>query len=101
MFYAVRISTHAKADREGIAIHLSQYSVIAPRRFKQELRKYIDIISKTPLIFSRYESNPAYRHVVVYGSYVLFYTVSEADRVVSIYRILHGAQDIDGILLQS
>ena len=98
MGYSVNISIYAKTDRKNIVSHLAQYSVNAPRKFRQELKKYIGIINQTPLIFSRYDYNPDYRHVVIYGSYVMFYVVNETDKTVLIYRILHGAQDIEKIL---
>ena len=98
MPYTVKPSIHAKEDLKSIVRYLSQYSVNAPSKFKSELRKYIQILSQTPLIFAAYDFNPEYRHVVIYGSYVMFYTVNETDKTVFIYRILHGAQDIDNIL---
>ena len=98
MAYTVKPSIHAREDRKNIVRYLSQYSVNAPYKFKNELKKYIQILSQTPLIFAAYNFNPEYRHVVIYGSYVIFYTVNEKDRTVFIYRILHGAQDIENIL---
>ena len=98
MGYTVRTSTFAKRDKSSIVKYLEQYSVSAPIRFKQELENYIDLVSRTPYIFATYHADPRYRHVVVFGSYVMFYTVNEADKTVFVYRILHGAQDIENIL---
>jgi plasmid stabilization system protein ParE len=98
MSYVVKPSRFAKEDRNDITHHLERYSKTAPTRFNKELKKYIEIISDTPHIFSVYQSRPKYRHVVVFGSYVMFYTVDESLRIVCIYRILHGAQDIDNVL---
>ena len=99
MAYRVTTSTFAKDDRKSIVQYLSQYSANAPVKFRNELKKYIGIVSQSPEIFSKYNANPNYRHVVVYGSYVMFYTVEESKRIVYIYRILHGSQDIESILL--
>jgi len=98
MNYSVIPSRFAKEDRKNITNHLGQYSKTAPSRFNSELRKYLGILGDTPEIFSEYNSNPSYRHVVVYGSYVVLYTVDESLKTVNIYRILHGAQDIENIL---
>ena len=98
MAYRVVTSTFAKTDRVDIAKYLAQYSVNAPKKFRNELKKYIDILGKTPYIFSIYHANPEYHHVVIYSNYTMFYTVNDTDQVVSIYRILHGAQDIANIL---
>ena len=98
MAYTVKPSTFAKRDKKNIVDYLAQYSVNAPQKFKNELKKYIGIIGKTPNIFSVYNANPDYRHVVVFGSYVMFYTVDEASKMVFIYRILHGSQNIENIL---
>jgi len=98
MSYSVKPSRFAKEDRKNITIYLEQYSKTAPSRFSKELKKYIGILSETPFIFSEYQSKPEYRHVVIFGSYVMFYTVDESLKTVYIYRILHGAQDIESIL---
>jgi len=98
MRYGIKVSTFAKKDKKDIIQYLAQYSVSAPLKFKQELERYIDLIRQTPNIFSTYYANPYYRNVVVFGSYVMFYTVNEADGIVFIYRVLHGAQDIENIL---
>ena len=98
MIYTVRTSTFAKEDRKNIAKYLAQYSVSAPRRFRQELKRYIKIVSHTPYIFSKYNADTNYRHVVIFGSYVMFYIASEEDKIVYIYRVLHGSQDIENIL---
>ena len=98
MRYTAKASTQAKNDRKRIVKYLSQFSVNAPIKFKQELKKHIDFVTSTPNMFSRWDSNPDYRHVVIFGSYVMFYTVDEASKIVFIYRILHGSQDIANIL---
>ena len=98
MKYAVKPSVFAKADRKNIIRYLEQYSAAAPVKFKQALKKYIEIISDTPNMFSKYSNELSYRHVVVFGSYVMFYAVNESEKTIYIYRILHGAQDIDNIL---
>jgi len=98
MEYKIRISTFAKMDKKDIIQYLEQYSVNAPSRFEQELKKYIGIICENPYIFSEHYVNPNYRSVVVYGSYIMFYTVDELSNIVFIYRILHGSQNIDKIL---
>ena len=98
MSYTVIPSRFAKEDRKNITVFLEQYSKTAPARFNNELKKYISILGDTPYIFSIYQSNPEYRHVVVFGSYVVFYTIDDETKTVYIYRILHGAQDIENIL---
>jgi len=98
MRYIVKVSTYAKADRNGITEYLAQFSAATPIKFERELRKCIEIVGDMPNIFSKYSSNPNYRHVVVFGSYIMFYVVDEKDKTVFIYRILHGSQDIVNIL---
>lgn len=98
MSYQVKVSIFAKKDRLNITKYLSQYSVNAPRKFKNELKRYLNLIGEKPGIFAVFAANHAYRHVVVFGSYTLFYTVNEAEKIVMVYRILHGAQDIESIL---
>jgi plasmid stabilization system protein ParE len=98
MAFKLKISTAAKTDRKNITSYLSQYSFNAPLRFKQELKKYLEIVSQSPFIFSISEFAPKYRHVVIFGSYVMFYLIDEANSTVFIYRILHGSQDIEHIL---
>jgi len=88
----IKTSVYAKADRKAIVKYLSQVSVTAPIKFRQALKKHISIIASSPHIFSRCDFNPNYRHVVVFGSYVLFYSVDEVSNEILIYRILHGSQ---------
>ncbi|MCL2253325.1 MAG: type II toxin-antitoxin system RelE/ParE family toxin [Lachnospiraceae bacterium] len=98
MSYSVIPSTFAKEDKNKIIAYLAQYSINAPQKFKKELKKYIGIIGETPNIFSTFNPNPYYRHVVIFGSYVMFYTIEEASKKVFIYRILHDSQNIEDIL---
>ena len=98
MTYEIKVSTFAKTDRQDIVRYLEQYSVNAPNRFKQELKKYIRIVCENPYIFSENYVNPNYRSVVIYGSYVMFYTVDETAKMIFVYRILHGSQNIEQIL---
>jgi len=58
MAYKVKTSTFARDDRRSIVKYLSQYSVNAPDKFRNELTKYIDIIGQSPEIFSKYYANP-------------------------------------------
>jgi len=98
MNYTVTPSRFAKEDRRNITVFLEQYSKTAPKRFNNELKRYITILGNTPHIFFVFQSNPEYRHVVVFGSYVILYTIDDELKIVYIYRILHGAQDIENIL---
>jgi len=96
--YSIKPSFLSKNDKKEIIRYLEQYSSTAPVKFKKELKKYLQILNSTPYIFAVYNTNPEYRHVVVYGSYVLFYTVDDVNKEVFVYRILHGAQDIGNII---
>jgi len=98
MSYRVKTSIFAKADRIEITKYLGQYSASAPIKFKSELNRYLYLIGEKPEIFAVFAANPTFRHVVVFGSYTMFYTISEVEKTVMVYRILHGAQDISGIL---
>ncbi|MDR1703674.1 MAG: type II toxin-antitoxin system RelE/ParE family toxin [Clostridiales bacterium] len=98
MAYTVKSSNEAKADKRNIVTYLSKFSVNAPIRFKQELTRYSKMLVQTPHIFAVFQAKPKYRHVVIFGSYAMFYTVDEATKTVLIYRIIHGARDTDNIL---
>ena len=98
MKYQVKSSILAKADRQRITKYLAQYSTSAPEKFKQELKRYLDLIGEQPNLFAVFPANPNYRHVVVFGSYSLFYTVNETGKTVWVYRILHAAQNTEGML---
>jgi len=98
VIYKIKISKQARTDKNDIVNYLAQFSITAPLKFKSELKKNLDIITKMPNIFALWDYDPRYRHVVVFGSYVLFYTVDEINKLVYVYRILHGSQDIEKIL---
>jgi mRNA-degrading endonuclease RelE of RelBE toxin-antitoxin system len=75
------------------------YECIQPKK-EDLIKKYIEIVGQSPLIFSVSDFAPKYRHVVIFGSYVMFYAVDETNKTVFIYRILVTTHELSAPYLQ-
>jgi len=88
----------AKGDLERIGDYIAQDNPARAESFVNELLEKAHMIGDTPLGFPLV---PRYAHLGirrrVHGNYLIFYRVEE-DRV-SIIHILHGARDIETLLL--
>ena len=50
-----------------------------------------------PIMSAEYTFAPQYRHIVI-DRYVIIYRFHEKENVISLYRLLHGAQNIPDYL---
>lgn len=57
------------------------------------MKKSIETLIDNPYIYAEYEKNQDYRKITV-QDYLVFYKVFEEERLVRIYRILHGKRNI-------
>jgi plasmid stabilization system protein ParE len=87
----------ALQDIADIKAYLSGFYQGTWSRFSQKLEDSIFALSSTPYIYEAYRTNYDYRRLIV-GNYLVFYKVFESEKSVRIYRILHGAKDIQQYL---
>ncbi|MDZ4362628.1 type II toxin-antitoxin system RelE/ParE family toxin [Brevundimonas sp.] len=93
----VVLSREARDDLERIGDHIAQDSPQRARSFVRELTEAASGIGQSPHAFqqvARYREMGIRRRV--HGNYLIFFRI-ELERVVVIH-ILHGAQDVEGLL---
>jgi plasmid stabilization system protein ParE len=78
---------------EEIRTYLSQYYESTATNFFRLLKKEIQLLKEDPNICKIYDDDPDYRTQTV-GSYLVFYSINEDDKIVEIHRILHYSRDI-------
>lgn len=96
----VRITAEAQSNLEGIADYIAQDNPLRALTLVQELRDKCLSLADAPLAFPlvpRYERFGVRRRV--HGSYLIFYRV-EAEGVVVVLHILHGATGYAGLLFE-
>jgi toxin ParE1/3/4 len=92
MKYKLLFSPESKEDAKAIRLYLRQFSVKAPARFKSLIQEKLDKVRVYPQMYTTYRYQPKYRCIPI-ENYLLFYEVNDQEKVIYIYRILHGAQD--------
>jgi toxin ParE1/3/4 len=92
----VRISSRAQEDLEEIWDFIAEDNPDAADRFNDLLLEKFKILGRQPKIGRlRKELGPALRSFAV-GHYIIFYR--QIPKGVDIFRVLHGARDIEAIL---
>lgn len=73
--------------------YLHELSPPAADRFSQSIEEKMEHVAKHPLMCQAYEADPYFRRAVI-GDYLLFYSVDEKKRLVTIHRVFHHTRDI-------
>lgn len=97
MGYRVVLLKGAIENLREIREYLACYYPGTPARFRKEFEKQVVILQRNPRIFEVYQENPVFRKMLVFN-YIAFYKVDETNKLVQIYRVLHGARDIKQFL---
>ena len=87
----------AEIDSTIIHLNLRQFLGKAAARFRGSMRRKLSAVKENPQIYERYRYRPQYRCLPL-EKYLLFYEVDEKQKIVYIFRILHGAQDVASYL---
>jgi len=101
--YSILYTESSVTDIEAILDYLKQHSISAANKFIDNFNKKI----KTLISFPRCGAIPkieklqqqGYRIMVLRYRYLLFYKLNEKDKVIIIERVLHGARDLEKILI--
>ena len=91
MNYEVDYLPDAAQDLEEISAYLSQFYESTFPNFLSALKKQIESLKMMPHIGMMHRS---FRRLVV-SDYLVFYKVDDANRLVTICAILHGARDFE------
>jgi len=94
MGYETQLLPTAERDLLDIAAYLTQFYERTYPNFITEFDRSVENLENLPYIGVSYKD---YRRLVV-DDYLVFYQVNEESRIVQIYRVLHGSQDIQSRL---
>ena len=97
MSYRTKYSDDAKRDVKEIVTYLAQFQASNARNFKARLTERVDSLKNMPLSCPVYEGDPFFRRMVL-DKYLLFYSVDEERKLVTIHRVFHHARDIDRLI---
>jgi toxin ParE1/3/4 len=91
----LRITPAAENDLDGIWAYIAKDNPSAADRFLRRLNDRMAGLPRYPEIGERQDRYRAGLRSIVEGSYVIFYEVTKD--AVRIFRVLHGARDLDAI----
>lgn len=97
MKYKAVFSQESREDAKSIQLYLRQFSQNAPSRFKDTLRDKINKVKENPHMYEPYRYQPKY-HSIPIEKYLLFNEVDDKQKIIYVFRILHGAQDTPSYL---
>ena len=92
MAYNIVYTPYAERDIWEIADNLSDYSIIAARRFLQKTKTQIESLADMPNRYPILLPKRAYRKLVV-DNYIVVYSVREDIQQVTIVRVIHGMRN--------
>jgi len=95
----LRITPAAQDDLFSIWSYIAKDSPNAADRFLRRLHARMNKLPLSPEVGERQDRYRPGLRSIVEGSYIIFYELTSDS--VSIYRILHGARDLDAIFGQA
>jgi plasmid stabilization system protein ParE len=95
--YTVRYLAIAVDDVTEIQDFSKRFSKGFQKKVIDGIKEYCGSLAENLYRAPVYEHDARYRKAIV-GDYVLFYQVDDKERLVSVFRILHGACNILSIL---
>ena len=93
MTYKIQYLPVVRQDIADIKAYLSQFYENTFPNFMAKLERSVKKLGDMPYMGVEYKD---FRRIVV-GDYLVFYRVNEPMRTVQVYRILHGAKNIQRI----
>ena len=91
----VEFSPIARKDLEDIIVYVAEHNVSATHKIVRELIKKFELLAANPKMGTAKDNFTINLRAFPYKNYVIFYFPNENG--VEIYRILHGARDIDSL----
>jgi plasmid stabilization system protein ParE len=95
--YTVRYLKTALDDLMEIRAFSRRFSISYQDAIIAKIKAYCESLAENPYWAAEYEHNARYRKAVV-DDYLIFYQIDDDKRLVSVFRILHGARNILSIL---
>ncbi|MCH5193877.1 MAG: type II toxin-antitoxin system RelE/ParE family toxin [Oscillospiraceae bacterium] len=103
MEYKLIIAQNFKDDLDSILEYISQqlFNPSAADRLLKKTEKKVRNIKENPFLYPTYHdeilAGKGYRYAVV-SNYILFYTIDEEHKTVSVLRLVYGGQNILNII---
>ncbi|MCH5348042.1 MAG: type II toxin-antitoxin system RelE/ParE family toxin [Oscillospiraceae bacterium] len=103
MEYKLIITQNFKDDLDSILEYISQqlFNSSAADRLMKKAEEKVRSIKENPFLYPIYHdeilAGKGYRYTVV-SNYILFYTVDQENKIVSVLRLIYGGQNILNIL---
>jgi addiction module RelE/StbE family toxin len=97
MAYTIRYLQTALDDLAEIQAFNKRFSQKYQTETITKIKHVCQLLAHNPEIHPRYGYNSDFRTIIV-GEYQVFYKVDEQTQRANIYRVLHGARNIRGIL---
>ena len=98
MKYRLRFLQSAQKDLHEAVDYTAQHSLKAAHDFLDKLDKRLLLICDFPNSCEIYRHNPTLRRLIV-DHYLIFYEADEKNKIINVYRILHGSRNIEKINL--
>ncbi len=90
----VVIAPSAREDILGVWAYIAKDNVAAADRVSDRIFDSIEQLGRSPFVGERCEAlGPGLRHTFV-GVYVIFYAVNQADDMVEVKAVIHGARNL-------
>ncbi len=95
--YKIRLSERSRQDYIDILEHKKQFYPGTAGRFADALHEKTSLLVAQPFMCPEYPPRPKYRKMVVMD-YLVFYTVDEQAKVITLSRIVNGTSDYEKAL---
>ena len=94
MGYKIRYLPLAKDNVREIKQYLARFYPNTPKRFTASLKNALEGLKTMPYMYPAYEKLPPFRKMVV-ARYLVFYTVDDEQKLITIHRVLPGSWDVE------
>lgn len=99
MSWLVSVSDRAGRELDGIYDYIAKklMSPISAASLTEKIEKEILSLETMPMRYPLYDAEPWHSRDVRYfsvASYLIFYSVNEIDRTVTVHRVIYGGRDI-------
>ena len=98
MKYNIDILHPVNNDIHEIYEYLFDLGDNSSKKFRESFEKFIEQVSNMPYMFSKYEHNPNYRKTAIEFGYLVFYSINEKKKEVTICRVLHSKRNIKDLI---
>jgi plasmid stabilization system protein ParE len=78
--------------------YLNEFSPAAADKFTEAIETQIDNLREHPFMYPVYRYDESLRCMMLPYEYLYFYYVDESAKLIQVYRVLRGMQDIENLI---